>query len=90
MGKLNKESFLAQITLAIGLMNAIKLLPYGMLGLLNFDIGWLTLLLVPVAFVGIYLGRWLSKRIDGDVFFKVMMWLLAGNSTWLLGQAVIG
>ncbi len=90
LGKLNKESFLAQITLAIGLMNAIKLLPYGMLGLLNFDIGWLTLLLVPVAFVGIYLGRWLSKRIDGDVFFKVMMWLLAGNSTWLLGQAVIG
>ena len=71
-------------------MNAIKLLPSGMLGLRNFDIGWLTLLLVTVAFVGIYLGRWLSKRIDGDVFFKVMMWLLAGKSTWLLGQAVIG
>ncbi len=90
LGKLNKESFLAQITLAIGLMNAIKLLPYGMLGLLDFDIGWLTVILVPVAFAGVYLGRRLSQRLDGDVFFKVMMWLLAGNSAWLLGQAVTG
>ncbi|WP_430459690.1 sulfite exporter TauE/SafE family protein [Thalassolituus sp. LLYu03] len=88
--KISKEEYLAQMAVAFGVMNAIKLIPYGYLGLLNMKVGWLTLLLIPMAFVGTWLGRWLSKRVDSVKFFRLMMVLLAVNSVYLLGRAVTG
>tara|TARA_B100001109_G_scaffold4202_1_gene3283 strand:+ start:38932 stop:39684 length:753 start_codon:yes stop_codon:yes gene_type:complete len=88
--KISKDYYLGQMAVAFGVMNAIKLIPYGYLGLLNPEIGTLTLLLIPLAFIGTWLGRWLSKRVDSVLFFRVMMVLLAVNSVYLLGRALIG
>lgn len=87
---LDKERFLAQVSLAVACMNAIKLVPYGALGLLEFTLSPLLLVLLPLAWLGVQIGRWLSRKIDGELFFRIMMWLLALNSLWLLGQAVVG
>ena len=86
----SKDVYLAQMAVAFGLMNAVKLIPYAYLGLLNPEIGTLTLMLIPLAFVGTWLGRWMSKRVDSAVFFRIMMVLLAVNSVYLLGRAVAG
>jgi len=47
-----------------------KLLPYAMLG--QFDKTNLTtsLILIPLAPIGVLIGVWLLKRIDQDVFYR--------------------
>ncbi|GGY34729.1 UPF0721 transmembrane protein [Bacterioplanes sanyensis] len=86
--RLPNESFLAQVAATIGLMNVLKLLPYGALGLLNVSFTGLSLILIPVAWAGVLLGRWLSLRLAHAVFFRIMMVMLALNSTWLVWQGL--
>ncbi|ASP40104.1 hypothetical protein CHH28_16115 [Bacterioplanes sanyensis] len=84
----DRLSFLAQVAATVALMNALKLIPYGALGLLHISASWLLLLLLPVAWFGVVSGRWLAERIDGNAFFRVMMVLLALNSSWLVWQGL--
>lgn len=85
---LSRDVFLAQVALAVAVMNAVKLVPYGMLGLLNLSFGMITLFLIPVGVLGVWLGRSLSQKLDGDIFFTVMMWLLGCNSIYLVTHAI--
>ena len=87
---ISKEQYLAQMAIAFGLMNGVKVIPYAWLGLLNLKVGTMTLLLIPVAFLGTWLGRWLSQRVNSETFFRVMMVLLALNSVYLLVRAALG
>lgn len=87
---LSKEYFLAQVALAVALMNTIKLVPYGALGMLEVSLSPLTLVLIPLAFAGVWLGKWLAARLSGELFFRIMMALLLVNSLWLLAQAAWG
>jgi len=57
-------------------VNFIKVLPYAMLG--QFDKTNLTtsLMLVPLAPVGVLIGVWLVKRIDGALFYRILYALI--------------
>jgi uncharacterized membrane protein YfcA len=54
----------------------VKLVPYAMLGLINTDNLTVALMLIPVAWLGVRLGLVIQKRIDGELFFRVILCLL--------------
>jgi uncharacterized membrane protein YfcA len=61
-------------------INASKWLPYGLLGLLDLRNLATSVLLMPVAACGVWLGVWMAKRISPRWFFRLVQagMLLAG------------
>lgn len=53
-------------------INASKWLPYGLLGLLDLRNLATSVLLMPVAAFGVWLGIWMSKRISSGWFFRLV------------------
>ncbi|WP_371396390.1 sulfite exporter TauE/SafE family protein [Fretibacter rubidus] len=58
------------------IVNMVKVVPYAMLG--QFDTTNLTtsLILIPLAPIGVLFGVWLIKRIDQDLFYKILYGLI--------------
>jgi uncharacterized membrane protein YfcA len=75
--RLDRQALAATTTVFFGVMNYTKLLPYWGLGLLDWTNILTSLLLVPVAPIGVYLGIWLQRRITDRVFYNVVYVLLA-------------
>jgi uncharacterized membrane protein YfcA len=75
--RLDRQALAATTTVFFGVMNYTKLLPYWGLGLLDWTNILTSLLLVPVAPIGVYLGIWLQRRITDRTFYNVVHVLLA-------------
>jgi len=73
---LEKRVYAGTAVMFFFVVNAVKLIPYAMLG--QFDKTNLTLsaALVPIAPIGVLIGVWLVKRIDQSAFYKVMYTLI--------------
>ena len=58
------------------IVNMVKVVPYALIG--QFDATNLTtsLILIPIAPIGVLLGVWLIKRIDQALFFKIIYALI--------------
>ncbi len=56
-----------------GSMNAIKLIPYGMLGQLSVTNLSVSLVLLPLAPIGVFLGVWINRRLREDMFFTIIL-----------------
>ena len=69
---LEKTVFAGTAVMFFAVVNAVKLIPYFMLG--QFDRANLmtSLVLIPLAPVGVLLGVWLLKRISQDAFYKFL------------------
>ncbi len=52
-------------------INAAKVVPYAVLGLIDLRNMSTALLLVPVAPAGVWLGVWMTKRISPDGFYRI-------------------
>jgi hypothetical protein len=63
----------ASATMAVyfAVINLVKLVPFGALGLLDARILATSLLLLPVAPLGVWLGVWLVRRIDPTWFYRL-------------------
>jgi len=73
------------------IVNLIKLIPYALLGLLVVGNLWMTLLLLPVAVVGVRIGVWLNGRFTDTWFNRVVyVILLLVGIQLILGQSLIG
>ena len=57
-------------------VNAVKLVPYGMLGQFNADNLLYSLVLVPLAPLGVRLGHFLVKRSDTGFYYRVISFFL--------------
>jgi len=70
-------------------VNFVKLLPYAMLG--QFDKTNLTtsLILIPLAPIGVLIGVWLLKRIDQDVFYRILYGLIFVVGVKLLWDGLV-
>lgn len=68
-------------------INASKWLPYGLLGLLDLRNLATSVLLMPVAACGVWLGVWMAKRISSRWFFRLVQagMLVAGLKLLLDG-----
>jgi uncharacterized protein len=76
--QLGKTRFQATTVAFFFLVNWFKLGPYAWLGLLDWSNLGMSLLLAPLAPVGIFLGSWLHRRIDERMFVMVVYVSLLG------------
>ena len=73
---LEKRIYAGTAVMFFFVVNAVKLIPYAMLG--QFDKTNLTIsaALIPIAPIGVLIGVWLVKRIDQQAFYKIMYGLI--------------
>jgi len=69
-------------------VNAVKLVPYGMLGQFNGDNLLYSLVLVPLAPLGVRLGHFLVKRSDTEFYYRVISFFLLVVGAKLLYEGV--
>lgn len=74
--QLTKQQFLGTAVVFLAITNLVKLIPYTLLGLVNIDNLTIALLLMPVAWLGVRFGLVIQKRIDGELFFRIILCLL--------------
>ncbi len=74
--RLSKEQFLGTAVVFLAAINLVKLIPYSLLGLLNVESLTLAVFMIPVAWLGVRLGLIIQKRLNGDLFFRIILTLL--------------
>ncbi|WP_304526554.1 sulfite exporter TauE/SafE family protein [Halomonas sp. I5-271120] len=83
--KYPKETFIATCAVSFAVVNVIKLGPYIWLGEVNVTSAWASLLLVPIAWVGVRSGLWLQSRVNETLFFRLVilaMFVVGVNLMW--------
>jgi uncharacterized membrane protein YfcA len=69
--RLKKSVFQGTCVLLFTVINYLKLIPYFFLGQLNSKNFETTLVLLPLAFIGVFIGIKLHKRISEKLFFQL-------------------
>ena len=82
--KLNKTVYVGTMTLAFLFVNLIKLIPYYFLDLLIISNLKISLFLSPLAPVSIYLGYYLHKKINEDIFYFFIYFFLGISGVKLI------
>ena len=82
----------ASATMAVyfAMINLVKLVPFGALGLLDARNLATSLLLLPVAPLGVWLGVWLVRRIDPTWFYRLAYVGMGVAGSKLLYDGVFG
>ena len=88
--KLPRNLFVGTTAVFFFIVNLVKLIPYAWLGLLVVGNLTVTILLLPVLFLGTQLGVWLNKRFS-EVWFNRIIYviLLLVGLQLILGQSFI-
>lgn len=68
--KPGKASFQATTVAFFFVVNWLKLGPYALLGQLDASNLWVSLVLAPLAPLGIALGGWLHHKVNEEIFFR--------------------
>ncbi len=71
------------------IINAVKLVPYAALGQLDMTNLKISALLLPIAPIGVLLGVWMTKRIDGVLFYRIIYGLIFITGLKLLWDAFL-
>lgn len=74
--ELPRNLFVGTTAVFFMIVNIIKLVPYGFLGLLTVGNLLATLLLVPVAYLGVQVGKTMNHRINQTAFNRIVYSLL--------------
>ncbi len=77
---LNRTEFVATSAVFFSIANYVKLVPYGWLGQLSSDNLYASLILAPLAPIGVGMGIWLHERVSDRIFFRfayVMLFIIA-------------
>lgn len=69
--KLPKEQLIGTSVVFFALLNFIKLIPYSYLGQLDAENLKTSLVLIPVAFLGVRTGVWLVNIISQELIYKI-------------------
>lgn len=87
---LNRTDFVATTAVFFAVVNYVKLAPYAWLGQLHADNLTASLVLAPIAPIGIALGVWLHKRVSDRSFFAIVYVVLFFVSLKLISDGVSG
>ncbi len=90
---MTKAVFAGTSTIAFACVNAIKLIPYYMLGQINLASLEKVIVLMPVAAVSVLVGVRLVKWLPEKLFFQLVTWALLAVSVKLIwdgGRALLG
>lgn len=69
--RLERRVFVATLVLFFTAVNYMKFVPYGILGLFNWQNVMTSLVLAPVAPIGMGLGIWLHEKIPPIPFYRI-------------------
>ena len=75
--KMHKTIYVSTFTLAFAIINAVKLIPYYFLGQLAPSYMKVSLILLPLAPIGIIIGYYLHKKVSEKIFYKFIYFFLA-------------
>lgn len=70
--KRDRAVLVGTATIYFAVVNYTKLIPYGLLGELDAANLWTSLVLAPLAVLGVWLGAWLHERVDPTLFFRIL------------------
>ena len=82
--KLTRQKFMGTVALIFAITNIIKLFPYFLLGLFDKELIKLTLIFIPITFLGIFVGKFINNKISDQVFFFIIY-----TSVFFLGLRLI-
>ncbi len=74
--RLDRRIYVGTVTLFFFTVNVVKLIPYSYLGLLRVGNISTILLLIPCAYIGVWLGYWLNHRFSEKWFLLIIYVLL--------------
>lgn len=87
---LPRNIFVGTTAVFFMILNVVKLIPYSWLGLIRVGNLIATLMLIPVAFIGVKLGVWMNKRVNQTVFNRIVYtFLLLTGIQLVLGQSIL-
>lgn len=81
---LKKEIYAGTSVMFFAAANAIKLIPYGMLGQLSVTNLSVSAALLPLVPIGVFLGVWINRRLPEKTFFAIVL-----ASIFLVGLKLI-
>lgn len=87
---LNRTDFVATTVVFFAVVNYVKLVPYAWLDQLSSDNLLLSLILAPLAPVGVATGVWLHRRVTDRFFFGFAYLLLFVVGLKLIRDGVVG
>lgn len=70
--QMDRAVLVGTATIYFAVVNYVKLVPYAMLGQLDAENLMTSLVLAPVAVLGVKMGAWLHERIDPVLFFRLL------------------
>ena len=85
--QLPRQRFVGTTVVFFAALNLIKVPPYWGLGLFHYDIFKMTLLLSPLAYVGVKLGVFLNARFTDVWFNRVVYGVLVLMAAQLIAGA---
>ena len=83
--KMDKMIFAGTGIMMFSIMNAVKLVPYFALGQFTTDNLNASFTLMPVAFLAVLLGVWLTKRVAQDIYYRltyIAMFVIGVKLLW--------
>lgn len=70
--QMDRAVLVGTATIYFAVVNYVKLVPYAILGQLDVENLMTSLVLAPVAVLGVKMGAWLHKRLDPALFFRLL------------------
>jgi len=70
---LRKEIYTGTSVMFFAAANAIKLIPYGMLGQLSVTNLSVSVALLPLVPLGVFLGVWINRKLPEKIFFSIIL-----------------
>ena len=87
---IDKTTFVGTTVLFFTVVNYVKLIPFAWLGQFDSTNLVTSLVLFPVAAVGVYSGVWLHRRVSDNVFFGAMYLFLLIVGIKLIADGLAG
>jgi hypothetical protein len=88
--RLDRATLAATTVVFFAVMNYVKLIPYALLGQLSAQNLLTSLLLLPLAPLGVRLGIWLQARMSDRVFYRIVYVMLAVTGAKLVWDGLAG
>jgi uncharacterized membrane protein YfcA len=86
--RMDKTLFVGTTVIYFAFVNYLKLIPYSLLGQFSGENLLTSLLLSPLAPLGMWLGIWLHRRVDERLFYQTVYLMLAVVGLKLLYDGV--
>jgi uncharacterized membrane protein YfcA len=88
--RLDRTIYVGTTVVLFTVFNYVKLVPYAWLGALRGENLATSLVLAPLAPLGVLLGRWLHVRVDEVLFYRIAWALLLLVGARLIYESATG